>query len=115
VRSGSPGREGGYAPAAALSNGTGPPDVLRVGQDGRAAARGGPWQVAVIAPTGLDPVKSGALPSWPGGAVSLPCDPAGLLLLLPAIAQIGLPGLIVAADYPSTEALTSWHPVGTAV
>jgi hypothetical protein len=53
----------------------------------------------------LDPVKATALPGWPAGPVSLPCDHAGLLLLLPAITQIGLPDRISQAGYPSTEAL----------
>jgi transposase len=64
-------------------------------------------------PARLDPVKAAALGGWPTGAVSLPCDHAGLLLLLPAIAQTGLPDLIAAAGYPSTEALTAWHSIGT--
>jgi len=64
-------------------------------------------------PARLDPVKAAALGGWPAGAVSLPCDHAGLLLLLPAIAQTGLPDLIAAAGYPSTEALTAWHSIGT--
>jgi transposase len=42
-------------------------------------------------PARLEPVKAAALGGWPAGAVSLPCDHAGLLLLLPAIARIGLP------------------------
>ena len=64
-------------------------------------------------PARLDPVKAAALPGWSAGPVSLPCDHAGLLLLLPGMCQIGLPGLIEAAGYPSTEALSSWHSIGT--
>jgi transposase len=64
-------------------------------------------------PARLDPVKAGALGGWPAGAVPLPCDHAGLLLLLPGIAQIGLPDLIAEAGYPSTKALTAWHSTGT--
>jgi len=64
-------------------------------------------------PARLDPVKAAALAGWPTGPVSLPYDHAGLFLLLPAITQIGLPDLIAAAGYPSTEALTSWHSIGT--
>ena len=64
-------------------------------------------------PARIDPVKAAALPGWPGRALDLPCDHAGLLLLLPAITQIGLPGLIAQAGYPSTEALTAWHSLGT--
>ena len=61
----------------------------------------------------LDPVKAAALPGWPAGPLSLPCDHAGLLLLLPAITQIGLPDLISRAGYPSTRELSSWQSVGT--
>ena len=64
-------------------------------------------------PAKLAPVKATALPGWPAEPLSVPCDHAGLLLLLPAITQIGLPDLISQAGYPSTEALTSWHSLGT--
>jgi transposase len=64
-------------------------------------------------PARTAPVKAAALPGWPGRALDLPCDHAGLLLLLPAVTQIGLPGLIAQAGYPSTEALTAWHSLGT--
>ncbi len=43
----------------------------------------------------------------PGGR-GRPCDHAGLLLLLPAMAELGLPGLVRAAGYPSTGQLTAW-------
>jgi transposase len=62
-------------------------------------------------PARLEPVKAAAL-GWPAGAVSLPCDHAGLLLLFPAICDVRLPDLVAAAGYPSTRALTSWHSVG---
>jgi transposase len=64
-------------------------------------------------PARLDPVKAAALPSWPAQPLSLPCDHAGLLLLLPAITQIGLPDLVRQAGYPSTRELTSWQSIGT--
>jgi transposase len=64
-------------------------------------------------PAALDPVKAAALPAWPAGPVLLPCDHAGLLLLLPAITQVGLPDLISAAGYPATRALSAWQSVGT--
>jgi transposase len=64
-------------------------------------------------PARLAPVKAAALPGWPAEQASLPCDHAGLLLLFPAICQVRLPDLITAAGYPSTEALTSWHSIGT--
>jgi transposase len=64
-------------------------------------------------PARLDPVKATALPGWPATPVSLPCDHAGLLLLLPAICEVGLPDLVARAGYPSTRALTSWQSIGT--
>ena len=64
-------------------------------------------------PARLDPVQAAALPGWPAGPLALPCDHAGLLLLFPGIAQLGLPGLVRAAGYPSTRALSSWQSVGT--
>ena len=64
-------------------------------------------------PARLDPVKATALPGWPATPVPLPCDHAGLLLLLPAICEVGLPDLVAQAGYPSTQALTSWQSIGT--
>jgi hypothetical protein len=64
-------------------------------------------------PARLDPVQAAALPGWPAGPLALPCDHAGLLLLFPGIAQLGLPGLVRAAGYPSTRALSAWQSVGT--
>ena len=64
-------------------------------------------------PARLDPVKAAALPGWPAQPLSVPCDHAGLLLLLPAITQIGLPDLVGQAGYPSTRELTSWQSIGT--
>src|SRR6266571_3436569 len=58
-------------------------------------------------PARLDPVKATTLSpsSWPAGT-HLPCDHAGLFLLLPAIVSLGLPDLIHAAAYPGRRALT---------
>ena len=64
-------------------------------------------------PARLAPVKAAALPGWPGGALELPCDHAGLLLLFPAICDVGLPDLISGAGYPSTRELSSWQSTGT--
>ena len=64
-------------------------------------------------PARLAPVKAAALPGWPDGPVSLPCDHAGLLLLFPAICDTGLPDLISGAGYPSTRELSSWQSIGT--
>jgi hypothetical protein len=64
-------------------------------------------------PAKLDPVKAAALPGWPAGPPSLPCDHAGLLLLFPAIAEVGLHDLVQAAGYPGTSQLTAWQSIGT--
>ena len=64
-------------------------------------------------PARLDPVKAAALPGWPDTRADLPCDHAGLLLLLPAMTQVGLPDLVSSAGYPSTRDLSSWHSIGT--
>jgi transposase len=72
----------------------------------RDAGRRGP-------PARLDPVKATALPGWPAGPVSLPCDHAGLLLLFPAICDTRLPDLITQAGYPSTRELSPWQSIGT--
>ncbi len=64
-------------------------------------------------PARLDAVKAARLPGWPEDPVSLPCDHAGLLLLFPAMAELGLPGLVRAAGYPSTSQLTAWQSVGS--
>ena len=59
----------------------------------------------------LAPIKARALQDWPAGE-QIACDHAGLLLLVPAIVELGLPELIAASGYPSTAALSSWHSVG---
>ena len=64
-------------------------------------------------PARLDPVKAAALPGWPAGEMSLPCDHAGLLLLLPAICDTGLPDLISHAGYPATRELSAWHSISS--
>ena len=82
----------------------------------RGAAPAGPprRQAAAARLPGSNPVKAAALPGWPAEPVSLPSDHAGLLLLLPAISQIGLPDLIASAGYPSTRELSAWQSIGDA-
>jgi transposase len=63
-------------------------------------------------PAKLDPVKAAALAEWPR-AQQIPCEHAGLLLLLPAMAQIGLADLVAQAGYPATSAMTAWQSIGT--
>jgi transposase len=63
-------------------------------------------------PARLDPVKAGKLTTWPAGA-PLPCDHAGLLLLFPAMADLGLHELVRKAGYPSTTALSAWQSIAS--
>ncbi len=42
-------------------------------------------------PARLAPVKAAALPGWPAGPLAVPCDHAGLLLLLPAMTRSACP------------------------
>lgn len=63
-------------------------------------------------PPRLAPVKARALGDWPAGT-SIGCDHAGLLLLLPAIVELGLPDLFAQASYPGTGVLSAWHSLGT--
>jgi hypothetical protein len=58
-----------------------------------------------------DPVKARRLGDWPAGT-SWPCDHAGLYLLVPAMVEIGLDGLVSQARYPSTKVLSSFHSLG---
>jgi transposase len=63
-------------------------------------------------PPRLEPVKARAIPGWPAG-LSLPCDHAGLLLLVPGIVELGLCELIGTCGYPSTKVLSAWHSLGS--
>jgi hypothetical protein len=64
-------------------------------------------------PARLDAVTAAKLPGWPATDTALSCDHAGLLLLFPAMASLGLPELVRAAGYPSTRALSAWQSIGT--
>jgi hypothetical protein len=64
------------------------------------------------APPRLEPVKARAIPGWPAG-LSVACDHAGLLLLVPGIVELGLHELIAECGYPSTKVLSAWHSLGT--
>ena len=59
------------------------------------------------------PVQAAALQGWPAGPLQVPCDHAGLLLLLPAMTGLGLPELVSSAGYPSTRELSAWQSIGT--
>jgi transposase len=64
------------------------------------------------APPRTPPVKARALAGWPAPA-KIPCDHAGLYLLLPAILEAGAPELVRAARYPATSVLSAWHSLGS--
>src|SRR6266571_2533940 len=53
----------------------------------------------------LEPVRAAAIKAWPTGA-RYDCDHAGLYLLLPAMAELGLDALVGAARYPGTKVLS---------
>ena len=59
-----------------------------------------------------DPVKARPFSEWPAGT-SWPCDHAGLYLLMPAMAELGLDALVSGASYPSTKVLSSFHSLGS--
>ena len=63
-------------------------------------------------PTRLEVVKATKLTTWPTGA-RLPCDHAGLLLLVPAMATLGLHDLVRKAGYPSTTTLSAWQSIAS--
>jgi hypothetical protein len=71
-----------------------------------AAQRGAP------PPPRLEPVKARAIPGWPAG-LQLPCDHAGLFLLVPGIVELGLHELVKECGYPSTKVLSAWHSLAT--
>jgi transposase len=60
----------------------------------------------------LAPAKAKAIEHWPTGA-RYDCDHAGLYLLLPAMAELGLDALLSAAHYPATTVLSSFHSLGS--
>ncbi len=49
---------------------------------------------------------------WPERPLALPCEHAGLLLLLPGMAELRLDELVRSAAYPDTPVLTSWQVLG---
>ncbi len=60
----------------------------------------------------LEPVRAGAIGDWPTGA-RYDCDHAGLYLLLPAMATLGLDTLVAGARYPGTKVLSSFHSLAS--
>lgn len=78
--------------------------IGRLVRDDDSARRGTPGR--------LDPVKARPLSTWPDHT-RLACDHAGLLLLLPAMAELDLPALVRSAGYPGTRVLSAWQSIGT--
>jgi transposase len=64
------------------------------------------------APPRLAAVKAQALAGWPAQA-TVRCDHAGLFLLAPAVADLGLADLAGSCGYPSTSVLSAWHSLGS--
>jgi hypothetical protein len=60
----------------------------------------------------LEPVRATAIKQWPEGA-RYDCDHAGLYLLLPAMAELGLDELVRDARYPATKVLSSFHSLSS--
>jgi transposase len=54
------------------------------------------------APSRDDPPRVGVL-AWPEASVTLPSDYAGVMLLLPALVALDLPGAVTAAEFPGTR------------
>jgi hypothetical protein len=57
-------------------------------------------------------VKARAIGDWPTGA-AWRCDHAGLYLLLPALAELGVDELVRAARYPATKVLSAFASLGS--
>lgn len=57
-------------------------------------------------------VKAAALKAWPA-RTTISTPHAGLFLLLPALADLGLPALVSKAGYPSTRALSAWQSIAS--
>ena len=53
-------------------------------------------------PTRLDPIQAAALPGWPEEDLHLPCDHAGLFLLVPGMVDLDLHQVIDSCNYPAT-------------
>ena len=63
-------------------------------------------------PSQLAGIKAGPLPGWPADT-ALASDHAGLLLLFPAMAELGLSQLVGECGYPSTRVLSAWQSIAT--
>lgn len=57
-------------------------------------------------------IKVKALSPWPAG-MRIETEHAGLLLLLPALVELGYQRAVEQARYPSTRALSSWHSMAS--
>ena len=71
---------------------------------GSSRPRGSSACTAVVGPAPrLEPVRAGPLQGWPAGP-RFDCDRAGLYLLMPAMAELGLDALVGQASYPDFSA-----------
>lgn len=64
------------------------------------------------APPRRPATRAAPLDGWPSGA-RVESDHAGLLLLLPALIELGFADAVAAAGYPFTRALSSWHSMAS--
>jgi transposase len=71
-----------------------------------------PASARTTPPPRLSPVKARSIPHWPA-PLSLPCDHAGLFLLVPQIVELGLHELISSCGYPYTKELSAWQSLGS--
>jgi transposase len=60
----------------------------------------------------LEPVRAHQQSGWPAGRM-FTCEHAGLYLLVPAMAELGLDALVAGAGYPSTKALGPFASLGS--
>ncbi|HEY5249688.1 MAG TPA: hypothetical protein VIJ15_14690, partial [Dermatophilaceae bacterium] len=60
----------------------------------------------------LEPAKARPIKDWPAGA-QYDCDHAGLYLLLPAMAELGLDTLVGGSHCPGTSVLSAFHSLGS--
>jgi transposase len=57
-------------------------------------------------------VRARSIGAWPSGSV-YECDHAGLYLLAPAMAELGLDKIVGRAGYPGTRALSAFQSIGS--
>ncbi|HET9894346.1 MAG TPA: hypothetical protein VFQ44_05385 [Streptosporangiaceae bacterium] len=87
-------------------------EILDAGGLPRLPRRSGAYGVPVRAAAPAPAVRPLA---WPERPLVLPCEHAGLLLLLPGMAELGLDELVRSAAYPDTPVFTNWQVLGALI